>query len=158
MRPFIIAAVITVASALPCVADTLDMSSVTTGQTNNVVHPINEGRMIVFTNTEYTANDQDGAGTLLTGMTGKCSGTIDLEPPAASGQGHCLFTTTAGDIAFTKWVATGMTAEGAIAGDWSSVGGTGAFANATGGGTFVSATDPATGKTQNTISGSVELQ
>lgn len=145
-------------TAFPCFAgETLDMTSVTSGQTNNVIHPINEGHMIIFTSTEYTGNDQGDAGTLLSGMTGTCGGTLDLKPPAVEGQGHCMFKAASGDMTFSKWVATGMTAEGAISGDWTTVGGTGVFEDATGGGTFVSATDRTTGKTQNTISGSIDL-
>ena len=159
MRTFFISTLLTAVTALPGLAgSTLDMSSVASGQTNNTVYPINEGHMIIFTDTEYTSNDQDDAGTLLTGMTGKCNGTLDLEPPTASGQGHCVFKLATGDMTFTKWVATGMNAEGAITGEWSTVGGTGVFEGATGGGSFVSATDRVTGKTQNTITGSSELQ
>lgn len=159
MKPFFIAGLLCAVVALPCLAGgTVDMSSVASGQTNNIFHPINEGHFIVFTNTEYTANDQDDAGTILTGMKGECSGTLDLAPPTVSGQGHCVFRIATGDVTYTKWVATGMNAEGAITGEWSTVGGTGIFTGATGGGSFASATDRATGKTQNTITGTTELQ
>ncbi|MGJ5621336.1 hypothetical protein [Sulfitobacter sp. MF3-043] len=159
MKPFFIATFLTATTTLPGIAGgTLDMSSVASGQTSNTYFPIDDGHMIVFTSTEYTSNNQDDAGTLLSGMKGECSGTLELQPPAASGQGHCVFRTAMGAIIYTKWVATGMTAEGAITGEWTTVGGTDVFAGATGGGTFVSLTDQATGKTENAISGSTELQ
>ena len=135
-----------------------DASGVGTGKSSPTVHQVSEGHMLMALSTEYSKYEMADADNPMNGMSGNCAGVIEVRVPSVTGGGHCALTNGTGDTSYTTWTATGMGADGAINGTWILVGGTGVFAGGTGGGTFSSLTDQATGDSQNTIAGAVSLK
>ena len=74
----------------------------------------------------------------------------------ASGGGLCTWTDGT-HTALIAWEAASVDQSGALSGTWSMRGGTGKWATASGGGTFVSVTDAATGAATNTITGALSM-
>jgi len=134
----------------------VDMTGTWTGMAKNQIFPISEGHMVMRLQSDYAKFDGATDGPMAS-MTGACFGSVELAVPALTGDGHCVFTDKNGDTMASNWRATGMSKEGATIGEWTIVGGTGAYANATGGGAFHSLTNMETGAFQNKISGAMVM-
>ncbi len=152
------AATLFVASAgMAQAGGTHDMTGVVTGKTDATFHQISEGHMVMeFTNTQ-TSYDMQADGHPMSGVTGRCMGALELRGPSVSGGGMCVGQTADGDMLFVRWEGQNMTADGALNGNWTMVGGTGKMAGITGGGHYHSLTDRSTGDYVNTLTGAVTL-
>lgn len=127
------------------------------GQAETQIMQMGEDHMIMHTNTAYSTYEMDSADDPMQGMSGPCFGAMEVMAGKVSGSGYCAFTHQNGDMASIHWSATGMSPEGAVTGEWHVTGGTGKWMGATGGGTFSSMTDQATGMSENTVEGEVTL-
>ncbi len=152
---FVTAAILAAATAAQ--ADTMMTKGKGMGQAATQVVQVGEGHMIMGLNTTYATYEMESADDPMQGMSGPCFGAMEVMAGKVSGGGNCAFTHANGDMASIKWTATGMSPEGAITGDWEVTGGTGKWMGATGGGTFSSLTDQATGASENSVEGEVNL-
>ena len=149
-------AVIAVAGAAQA-GGSYDSAGTIKGKTSATYHPISEGHMVMeFTNTQ-TSFEMADPNNPLAGMTGRCSGSMEIRGPAVVGSGVCMTENPAGDKAFVSWNSDSFSPEGALNGSWVMIGGTGALAGISGGGRFSSLTDRATGDYENTLTGAVTL-
>ena len=146
-----------VAAASAAQADTMMTKGKGMGQSSQEVMALGENHMLIHTSTSYDTYQMDSADDPMQGMKGPCFGSMEVMAGKVAGGGHCAFTHMNGDMASIKWTATGMSPEGAVTGDWEVTGGTGKWMGATGGGTFSSMTDQATGASENTVEGEVTL-
>lgn len=136
-------------------ADSYDISGSTVGKSTSSYVPMGESHVYVDLNSKYTLPDN---GTPMAGMAGECMGYMQIAVGAgAEGSGMCVWTDGDGDTWFGPWDVNGMGADRSTQGTWYVAGGTGKFANATGGGTFTSLTDPQSGDSALDVSGSVTL-
>ncbi len=133
-----------------------DISGTTVGKSENQYIPLGETHLFIDLSSKYILPD---SGTPLDGMTGECMGSMQVALGAgADGNGVCIWTDAAGDIWYGPWDVVGMTADRATLGTWYVSGGTGKFAMATGGGTFMTLTNPETGESKLDVLGSVTLK
>lgn len=147
-----------VASTGAAMADggSYDISGTTVGKASNEYMPLGGKHLFIKSNTDYTLPDN---GTPMAGMNGTCTGNMLVTMGAgAEGSGICTWTDADGDTWYGPWAVNGMTAERAALGTWYVSGGTGKFATATGGGTFVTLTNPDTGDSKLNVLGSVTLK
>lgn len=91
-------------------------------------------------------------------LSGLCFSGIEVRGGAAEGNGVCFLTGLEGDIMVMGWVARRVDPRGRIAGYWTVNSGTGLYLQASGGGTFLSQTNPANGSATNTIKGAITLR
>ena len=152
---FLLIAAICAASSVS--AETFSGGAIGSGTSMNEPMPIADGHMVMRTSGSYEMFEVE-AGHPLEGASGPCFGAVEVMGASVSGGGNCVFSTASGDKAVMTWVATGLGADGALTGDWSVSGGSGAWDGASGGGTFSSLTDPNTGKFVNTITGDITLK
>ncbi|SNS84275.1 hypothetical protein [Tropicimonas sediminicola] len=144
-------------AASPAFAETFSSGAVGTGTSSNEPIPIAEGHIVMRTSGSYEMFEVE-AGHPLEGAKGPCFGAVEIKGGEVSGGGNCVYETSSGDKAVMVWKAMGLGADGALTGEWSVSGGTGAWTGATGGGTFSSLTDPNTGKFVNTITGDITVE
>ena len=149
------AALVAAAPAVAQMAHDGDFKAMGTAQTE--VTELSANHMVMNTGATYESFDVPGDHPLA-GAKGKCFGAAEVLGAEAMGGGNCVFDTAAGDKAVLHWDAAGMSPDGALTGEWSVTGGTGAWAGAKGGGTFSSLTDPDTGAFVNTVSGEIVLK
>lgn len=154
MRYVLFAAIL---AANPAFAETFSSGAVGMGTSSNEPMPIAEGHIVMRTSGSYESFEVE-AGHPLEGASGPCFGAVEIMGSDVSGGGNCVYETSSGDKAVMIWTATGLGADGALTGDWTVSGGSGAWANASGGGTFSSLTDPDTGKFANTITGDITIE
>ena len=154
MRFVLIAAIM---ATSPAFAETFSSGVAGTGTSSNEHIPIAEGHIAIRTSTSYEMFEVE-AGHPLEGASGPCFGALEIKGAEVSGGGNCVYDTASGDKAVMVWKATGMGADGALIGDWSVSGGSGAWTGASGGGTFSSLTAPDTGKFINTITGDITTE
>ncbi len=154
MRMVFFAAILAVT---PAFAETFSSGAVGTGTSSNEPVPIAEGHIVMRTSASYSMFEV-AAGHPLEGASGPCFGAVEIKGGAVSGGGNCVYDTASGDKAVMVWTATGLGADGALTGDWSVSGGSGAWSGASGGGTFSSLTNPETGKFVNTITGDITVE
>jgi hypothetical protein len=128
------------------------------GTSTPEVTALAEGHMVVHLVSAYENFEMSVPDHPYNGMTGKCFGSVEVRVPGANGGGNCVFSNDAGETSITAFAIKGMAADGAMVGSWSVIGGTGKFAGATGGGSFHSLTDNATGKFVNTVDGALVLK
>ncbi|RSK30488.1 hypothetical protein EJA01_17070 [Rhodovulum iodosum] len=127
------------------------------GKSMSTPHQVSENHMLMQLHTAYSEFSFDAANHPMTGMSGPCFGAVEVNAGAVSGGGKCLYTDADGDLVTMDWMAGGMNADGAMTGTWTVSGGTGKWTEATGEGTFASLTDPATGESTNSVSGTVMM-
>ncbi len=155
---YLMASVALLASAgLVQAGGTFDSAGVIKGKTSATFHPISDGHMVMeFTNTQTSFEMADPANPLA-GMTGRCTGAMEIRGPAVSGGGVCIAQSDGGDMAFVRWQGQNLSADGALNGSWVMIGGTGSMAGISGGGQYSSLTDRSTGDYVNTLTGAVAL-
>ncbi len=156
MKPISILAFIASTSAAVAGGAAYDISGTTVGKSENQYVPLGETHLFIDLNSKYTLPDN---GTPLAGMTGECMGSMQVTMGAgADGSGICIWSDGDGDTWFGPFDVVGMNADRATLGTWYVSGGTGKFKTATGGGTFVTLTNPDTGASKLDVLGSVTLK
>ena len=139
------------------VAETFDSSGTITGQSAAVITALSDSHMIMSAPGTHDVFEMQVEGHPFADMTGDCNGTMEINGPAARGTGHCVYANAAGENLVVSWIAQQLDADGRFHGDWFVVGGSGGMAEATGGGSFSSVTDEATGTQTVTLSGALTL-
>ena len=152
IRSLTLAAVL---AATPVLADTYDGSGTGTGQSVTEIIEVAPGHMVMNARTDYAKFDF-GDGNPMSAMAGPCFGSFEVNMGVTTGGGKCVLS-GGGDTAVLQWTAEAVDEKGGLHGAWSVRGGTGKWAEASGGGTFISVTDPATGMATNTIEGALRL-
>lgn len=128
-----------------------------TGTATSSATEIADGHMVMQISSSYENVEMEDAEHPMNGAAGPCFGAVEAAPAGVTGSGICAFTDSAGEKVVLHWDAEGMDGSGALTGTWTLGGGTGQWADAKGGGTFSSLTDPETGKFVNTITSSVTM-
>ncbi|WP_027243870.1 hypothetical protein [Leisingera daeponensis] len=128
-----------------------------TGTATSSATEIADGHMVMQISSSYENVEMEDAEHPMNGAAGPCFGAVEAAPAGVTGSGICAFTDSAGEKVVLHWDAEGMDGSGALTGTWTLGGGTGPWADAKGGGTFSSLTDPETGKFVNTITSSVTM-
>ncbi|WP_264213531.1 hypothetical protein [Leisingera thetidis] len=105
----------------------------------------------------YENVEMEDADHPMNGAAGPCFGAVEIAAGTVDGGGFCAFTDSAGGKVVLHWSAEAMDPSGALTGSWNLTGGTGQWADAEGGGSFSSLTDPETGTFVNTITSSVTM-
>jgi len=134
-----------------------DSSGMATGMTKNVVKMASEGHVVMQTMGIYETVTTDDPNNPMNGLSGECFGALEIIGTTATGGGLCVFSGDGEDAMSVRWTADGMNAQGALVGQWSATGGTGALAGATGGGSFHSLTNMETGTFENTLTGALTV-
>lgn len=136
---------------------THDASAVATGTQRTEPHVISEGHTILRVMSDYENFEAVDASNPNSTTSGVCFGAVEIIGASAGGGGNCVFQDADGDSIANVWKVSGFGAGGALLGTWTYTGGSGKFAGLTGGGSFSSVTDQATGKFTNTITGAARL-
>jgi hypothetical protein len=131
-------------------AASFDGAAVGHGTAANMPMPVAEGFVVIQTSTTYSGFETPDPANPMAGVSGPCFGAVLIHAGAVSGSGYCHYTDGDGDMVVMNWTADGLSAENRTLGDWSIVGGTGKWAEATGGGRFDAGTDAAGVYTNNT--------
>ena len=127
------------------------------GHLGDVVNQIAEGHMVMQISSSYENVEMEEAEHPMNGAAGPCFGAVEVASGEVEGGGICAFTDGAGEKVVLHWDAEGMDQSGALTGSWTLSGGSGPWADAKGGGSFSSLTDPETGKFVNTITSNVTM-
>ena len=138
-------------------ADEMTFSGTGYGTTENTVHMVADGHMLMELKTAYSGFEIDDPDNPMNGMTGPCFGAMEVKGAAVTGGGRCLYTDADGDMVSMQWTPEAMAADGAVTGSWSVSGGTGKWMDASGEGTFSSLANPDTGESANSVIGKVML-
>ena len=159
MRKIVLAVALAIVGGGAHAGSTFDTRGTGKRMAQNEIIPVTENHMIVDSRTVYDTMEMSDADHPFNGATGTCFGAIEIHAPAgATGGGNCAFTDGDGDVSMNRWSVRGMTAEGALFGSWTVVGGTGKYADATGGGGYETTTDSETGAIENVFDGAVTLR
>ncbi len=151
------AALVLASAGLASAGGTYDSTGVIAGQSLAKIYPLAEGHLVMELTGTQDSFDMAADGHPFADLSGTCTGGLEIRGPAATGEGVCTYSNAAGDMAFVRWNANAMTAEGAVAGTWVMIGGTGGMAGMTGGGNYTSKTDRSNGTTRATLTGAVTL-
>ena len=157
MKTMTAAALLLATAGIAHAGGTYDSSGVISGQSTPKLYPLADGHLVMELNSTQDSFDMEAEGHPFSGLSGTCTGGLEIRGPAATGEGVCAYSNAAGDMAFVRWNANAMTAEGAVAGTWVMIGGTGGMAGMTGGGNYTSKTDRSNGATRATLTGAVTL-
>jgi hypothetical protein len=157
MKLVFLAAAAALVGGAACAADLFDGSAMGQGQSQNEIIVLGENHAVMHTVSIYQPLATADPGNPMTGLAGKCFGSIEMKGASASGTGHCVFAEGDSRAVVTDWQVTGRNAEGALTGQWSVVGAGGSASGLTGGGSFANLTDRTTGAFTNTITGAVTL-
>lgn len=147
-----LAALVTASGAM---AETVMVKGTGMGSSDSMQMPVSDGLVVVHNRTSYDGFDTEDPESPFASLSGSCFGATLVEAGAVSGSGNCHYTDADGDQAVMAWTATGMSEEGRVSGDWSVVGGTGKWAEASGGGTFDAGGEGA--DYTNMVTGEVEM-
>ncbi len=157
MKKTLAAAMILTSAGMVQAGGTYDSTGVILGQSTAKLHVLGEGHLVMELTGTQDSFEMAAEGHPFSGLSGSCTGGLEIRGPAANGAGVCAYSNAAGDTAFVKWSGQGMTAEGAVHGSWTMIGGTGGMAGIAGGGHYTSKTDRSNGKTRATLTGAVTL-
>jgi hypothetical protein len=91
----------------------------------------------------------------LDGIKGECFGAGKMVAGRMTGDGYCAYTDPEGQTLFVRWY---LDDSPAVAGPWQFAGGTGKWATATGGGTYVNTEPDASGIVTSHVTGTVEFR
>ncbi len=157
MKKATAAAMILASVGMAHAGGTYDSTRVILGQSTAKVHLLGEGHLVMELTGTQDSFEMAAEGHPFSDLAGSCTGGLEVRGAAANGGGVCAYKNDAGDTAYVKWSGQGMTAEGAVRGTWTMVGGTGAMTGIEGGGHYTSKTDRSNGKTRATLTGAVTL-
>jgi hypothetical protein len=115
---------------------TYDWSGSTTGADQSRDFAITPEHVVVLMQSDYADIAMEDAQAPLQGAGGPCFGKAEFRGGAAEGDGYCLWRDPEGDLAISRWTATGMTEAGVITGSWETIGGSGKWAGASGAGAW----------------------
>lgn len=155
IRTFLTAAAVS-ALAVAAQADMMDVAGVGHGQSMNEVTAINDGLVVVKVDTMYEHFESENPDNPLASVTGPCFGSMVIKAGVPQGGGNCNYSDADGDAVVMSWTAEAITEDGYTTGTWEIAGGTGKWAEASGGGTFRAGTD-ADGMYSNTVTGEINM-
>jgi hypothetical protein len=113
-----------------------DAKAVFSGKNQSVHHELMDGHIAIMgvnTVEQWKAKDPDNP---QNGATGTCFGLFNITPDKESADGYCSMTDRDGDKWAGTWTLTGTNEDGSINYDWTMLGGTGKWKDASGGGTI----------------------
>lgn len=154
-RTPILAALVATLSG-PVWAGSFDAAATGKGTAENTPMPVAEGFVVIRTAATYTGFETVDPENPMAGLSGPCFGAVIVKAGAVSGGGACHYTDEDGEVVVMSWSADGVSAEGRTLGEWSIAGGSGKWAEATGGGRFDAGTDAA-GAYTNVVTGAFTL-
>ena len=157
MKIWTAAALVLAATGVTHAGGTYDSTGVILGQSSAKLYPLADGHLVMELTGTQDSFEMETDGHPFSGLSGTCTGGMEIKGPTANGGGVCAYANAAGDRAFVSWSAKGMMADGAVGGTWVLIGGTGSMAGITGGGDYTSKTDRTTGKSRATLTGAVTL-
>lgn len=128
-----------------------------TGKSQNETIVLGENHVVMHSIGLYEPLATTDAGNPMTGLPGKCFGSIEIKRGSASGAGHCVFSEGNTRAVVTDWQITGIGEGGALTGQWTVVGAGGSATGLTGGGSFSNITDRSAGTFVNTITGALTM-
>ncbi|MDJ0859530.1 MAG: hypothetical protein QNI90_01085 [Dinoroseobacter sp.] len=134
-----------------------DGSGTGTGQSENEIIVLGEGHVVMHSVGMYEPLTTTDPNSPMSGLPGKCFGSIEIKGMSASGTGHCVFAREDSVAVVTDWQVTGMEANGALSGQWSVIAASGDAAGLAGGGSFSNLTNRETGQMENTITGALTM-
>ena len=135
--------------------ETYDATGTITAQSGAKMHLISEGHMVIELPSAQNSFEMAAPNHPFEGLTGKCTGSAELNGASATGGGICVYNNAAGDMAFTRWEVSSLGADGSFKGTWVMLGGTGEMAGVTGGGNYNSLTNRETGAQSITLTGAI---
>lgn len=137
--------------------EVFDGAAIGTGQAQNEIIALGENHLVMHAVGIYGPVATADVRNPMTGLPGKCFGSIEILGASASGSGHCVFAEGSSRAVVTGWEVTGVGADGSITGEWTVIGAGGSATGLTGGGSFSNLTDRATGMFTNNITGELTL-
>lgn len=158
MRNLFTAAMLAASASAAFAGGTYDSTGTATGQSSAQIIPLAENHLVMMLPSTQTGFEMEAEGHPFAGMSGSCNGALEILNGAALGQGLCVYEDGAGDTIAVRWTGENMTAEGALHGQWTIIGGTGGLTGMTGGGDFINVTDRETGEAALTLTGAVSTQ
>jgi hypothetical protein len=153
-----ILAILAIATASQAQAKAFNSAGTATGQARNEIIEFGADHSVVNSSVTYNRFEMLDTTNPLAQMKGKCIGVMELKGGAVDGNGVCILDGLEGDRVLLGWTARRVDPRGRIRGYWTVNSGTGLWLQASGGGTFISETNPANGSTTNMISGAITLQ
>lgn len=139
-------------------AEPFTADGIATGQSSTEMIELGADHMVMNSRVAYTNFAMQDKTTPMNQLSGPCFGTLEARGRAVEGNGVCVLTGLTGDSVVLGWVARRMDPQGRIAGYWTVNHGTGTWLQASGGGTFLSAVNPANGAATNVLKGAVTLR
>ncbi|MEM6579148.1 MAG: hypothetical protein AAF678_11705 [Pseudomonadota bacterium] len=128
------------------------------GQSRTEVIELGADHRILNTRVEYVKMEMASETNPMNQLSGPCFGVVEVRGGAAEGGGVCAFNGLEGDTVLLGWVARRVDPRGRMAGYWTVNYGTGLYLKASGGGAFLSETNPANGTATNTFTGAIALR
>ena len=153
----LIAAACCIAAGTAALSGELASSGMGKGMSKATPHTVAEDHMVMQMHTEYESFAFEAEGHPMNGMSGPCFGAIEIKAGAVSGGGKCLYTDADGEMVTMDWMAGALAPSGAMTGTWAVSGGTGKWMAASWEGTFSTITNPETGESANTVSGTLMM-
>ncbi|WP_343115717.1 hypothetical protein [Ostreiculturibacter nitratireducens] len=144
------------ALASPAVAETYDAGGTGHGTAMNEAMPVSEDLVVIHAVSQYDRFDTTDPDSPMSSLKGPCFGSLVIKAGQVSGDGNCHYADKDGDMVIMAWTAEGLSDDGRTMGSWSVVGGSGKWAEASGGGGFLAGEDAA-GVYTNEITGEVML-
>lgn len=106
-------------------------------------YPVREDLVVIHLNHSHDRFEPVNADHPAADASGQCFGAIVIRAGQASGSGNCHYRDGQGDALVTQWTVEGVEPDGRSRGQWEIVDGTGKWAGATGGGSYLSGPDGA---------------
>lgn len=156
MKRFLIAAATCAGLGGAAAAEDYSVEGTGVGSQMNEVMPVTESLVLVKAATEYTGFETSSADNPLANLKGTCFGSMIIDEGAISGGGNCHYTDADGDVAIMSWTAEKLGPDGRTMGSWEVAGGTGKWAEASGGGAFNAGEDDA-GTYTNEVTGELTM-
>jgi hypothetical protein len=146
------------AAQSPALAETrFDAAAVGKGENRADVFEISDTHTVLLGVDTYDTVATEDAGNPMDGASGPCFGMLEFREGSASGDGYCTFNDRSGARFVIRWTATGQSEGGGLEGDWSLIGGAGAWVGSGGGGTFGQTIDPDSGTFETRIAGEISI-
>ena len=119
--------------------------------------PVDDAHIIIRSNNMGTISLKDDSHPMH-GATGSCSGTMLMAKGNLTGSGYCTYKDSSGDSSIVLFTATAMNDKGGTSGTWEMLGGTGKYADSTGGGSYNAIPNEDRTASVNTITGKLTLK
>ncbi|MEQ9258594.1 MAG: hypothetical protein RIG84_05810 [Roseovarius sp.] len=139
-------------------AEAFTSDGVATGQSTTEIVEFGADHIIMNARANYNKFEMEDPTHPMNQLNGPCFGVMEARGGAVQGNGVCVLNGLEGDRVLMGWTARRMDPQGRIHGYWTINAGTGVWLQASGGGTFMSNTNPANGTATNTLKGAVTLR